>query len=454
MTVYIITNKMINNTEQSQIYSVSKLTREIKELIEDKFPFIWLTGEISNLSKPASGHCYFTLKDSKSQISSVLFRGQSQNLNFVLKNGMQITGFGRIALYEPRGSYQIIFEYLKQMGSGSLQIAFEQLKNQLANEGLFDIKYKTPLPFLPRKVSIITSPTGAVIHDFISIASRRFQNIHVNIIPVTVQGKDATKKIVNAIQFANNKIKPDIIVLARGGGSLEDMQPFNSEEVARKIYTSQIPIVSAVGHETDYTIADFTADFRAPTPSNAAEIIFPEKLQLQKKIDGLNYLLTSSFKRYINNKRYHIESISQRLIHPKKRLEDMKLKTDDLLSRLNRAIHQISHQHQEKLKWKISSLHSVTPRKNIKKHLHNNNNFQLALKTGIIFNIKEKKMKMKELSGRLNALNPNAILNRGYSITRTIPEANIITDTSKIQKGQLIEVLLSKGRLKCKVEEK
>ena len=490
---------MPDTNEQRSIYSVSELTREIKDLIEDKFPFVWLTGEISNFSKPASGHCYFTLKDKTSQISGVLFRGQGRNIKFAPENGMSITGFGRIALYEPRGSYQIIFEYIEPMGSGALQVAFEQLKERLASEGLFDAKHKTTLPYLPRQIAIITSSTGAVIHDFINVASRRFQNININIVPVTVQGDGAVKKIVNAIQFLNDrhleieaenlkhkndchlepvrtedlkhKIKvskhktfnyklsmssfnPDIIVLARGGGSLEDMQPFNSEEVARAIYASKIPIISAIGHETDYTIADFTADFRAPTPSVAAEIIFPEKLQLQKRLNELDYTLKSTFERFINNRRYRVEAISKRLIHPKKRLEELKLKMDDLLFRIIRATDRTMRERKEKLRWKISSLYTSGPKKLIKQHVENNNNLKLMLISGMYANIKNKKMKLNEFTGRLNALNPKAILNRGYSITRTIPEADVITDASEIQNGRLVEVLLSKGKLQCRVEEK
>ena len=261
-----------SNTDQHRIYTVSELTSDLKDILEKTYPFIWIFGEISNFNVPVSGHFYFTVKDEHAQINAVMFRNQNRNLKFKPEDGISITGLGRITVYEPRGTYQIIFEYLEPKGTGAIQLAFEQLKKRLADEGLFDEKHKKPLPFLPGKISIITSPTGAVVHDILKIIDRRFSNLHLEIVPVKVQGYGAEDEIISAIEMINARCDSDVAILARGGGSLEDFHAFNSEAVARAVFASKIPIISAVGHETDFSITDFVADFRAPTPSAAAEL--------------------------------------------------------------------------------------------------------------------------------------------------------------------------------------
>lgn len=272
-----------SNQLQKNIYTVSQLTSNIKNLLEENFPLVWVSGEVSNFSVPVSGHFYFSLKDENTQIQSVMFRGQNRILKFEPENGLKITGLGRISVYEPRGSYQLILEYMEPKGIGALQVAFEKMKDRLLKEGLFDKKHKKTLPFVPKKICIITSPTGSVLYDFLQIAHRRFPNMPVEIIPVSVQGNQAVKDIVQALDLANSstdktdRLQPDVIVIARGGGSIEDLFAFNTEEVARSIFLSSIPVVSAIGHETDFTITDFVADFRAPTPSAAAEIVVPKK---------------------------------------------------------------------------------------------------------------------------------------------------------------------------------
>ncbi|MCK4793478.1 MAG: exodeoxyribonuclease VII large subunit, partial [Desulfobacteraceae bacterium] len=274
---------------ERRIYTVTELTHNIKDFLEEAFPFVWITGEISNFRIPVSGHFYFTIKDSGAQISAVMFRGQNRNLRFQPEDGMAVIAMGRLNVYETKGIYQIIIEYLEPEGVGVLQLAFEHLKKRLAAEGLFDEKHKLPLPFLPQKIAVVTSPTGAVIRDIINVIDRRFPNMTVEIAPVKVQGEQAAEEIVEAIELLNDRNDADVIVVARGGGSLEDLQAFNSEVVARAIFSSEIPVVSAVGHETDFTIADFTADLRAPTPSAAAELIVPVKndlLMRTKEIRG------------------------------------------------------------------------------------------------------------------------------------------------------------------------
>ena len=264
-------------SQSPKVYSISVLTEEIKDLLEENFDFVWVEGEISNFRKPTSGHCYMVLKDEKAQLRAVMFRTQSRYLKFTPEDGMKVLAQGRIVVYQPRGEYQIILDYLEPIGVGAFALAFEQLKKKLAAEGVFDEAIKKPLPFLPQRVAVITSPTGAAIRDFLKVIERRFANIEITIVPVMVQGDEAPKEIVEALKTVNRELDVDVIVLTRGGGSLEDLWAFNQEELARAIRASRIPVVSAVGHEIDTTISDLAADLRAPTPSAAAELVVVEK---------------------------------------------------------------------------------------------------------------------------------------------------------------------------------
>ncbi|MBT8356429.1 MAG: exodeoxyribonuclease VII large subunit, partial [Deltaproteobacteria bacterium] len=350
----IFDNSDIN--ARRNIYTVSRLNSEIRFLLEEKFPFVWISGEISNCKKPGSGHLYFTLKDEKSQISCVMFKGQNQKLKFDLEDGLSVTGLGRISLYEPRGTYQLIFEYIEPKGIGALQIAFEQLKNRLASEGLFEEKYKRPLPFFPQKISLITSPTGAVVHDILKIIKRRFPNLFIEIVPVKVQGKDAEKEIINALNLLTTRNNTDIIVLARGGGSLEDLNVFNSEYVARAIFSAKIPVISAIGHETDFTISDFVADLRAPTPSAAAELVVPNKDELKRRVVDIISKLKSNIWQYIERQQYILQQVSKNLVNPKRKVQDLRLKTDEVTSRLTNVILNRMDQKREQFKVYVKML--------------------------------------------------------------------------------------------------
>ncbi|MEJ2282480.1 MAG: exodeoxyribonuclease VII large subunit [Desulfobacterales bacterium] len=383
---------MFATRNKRKIYSVSELNAEIKALLEESYPFVWLSGEISNFRIPASGHFYFSIKDATSHISAVMFRGQQRQLKFEPEDGMSITGMGRISVYEPRGTYQIILEYLEPSGVGALQVAFEQLKNRLADEGLFDDEFKTDIPFIPNKIGIITSRSGAVVHDILQVVRRRFPNIAIQIYPVKVQGDGAVENIIDALELLNDRAECDVGILARGGGSLEDLQAFNSESVARAIFGSKIPIISAVGHETDYTIADFVADLRAPTPSAAAELVVPEKSTLEHRCHELT-----------------------------ERLNSVQANTPQLLIR--------------KMKTKLEQ------------------NYHNLLKSYLLLNT-SKQIKMRELTAKLETLSPVAILSRGYSITRTIPEARVIKDTRAVALNQDVEVMVANGRLFCRVKGK
>ena len=320
------------------IYSVSELTAKIKSVLETGFPFIWICGEVSNLRMPPSGHFYFTLKDENAQISAVVFRGQYRQARMDLEDGMRIVGLGRLSVYEPRGNYQVILEYLEPAGLGALQQAFEKLKKRLAAGGYFDQQHKKPIPFIPYKISVITSSSGAVVHDIITVVDRRFRNLRIEIVPVSVQGPRAEDEISAAIALVNRRADSDVIILARGGGSLEDLQAFNSETVAMAIYNSRIPLISAVGHETDVTIADFVADLRAPTPSAAAELVVPEKDSLLRHKDRLDRALHRSFLKQVNKLNLNIKQLTIRLKDPRKKIQELWFRLDDLGSRLCRSL--------------------------------------------------------------------------------------------------------------------
>jgi len=438
--------------QDRKVYSVSELNASIKDLLEENFPFVWIFGEISNFRIPASGHYYFTLKDSTSQISAVMFRGQQLHLKFEPEDGMSVTGLGRLSVYEPRGTYQIILEYLEPSGIGALQIAFEKLKRRLAEEGFFDAQHKRPLPFLPKNISIITSPTGAVIHDILKIVNRRFPNIHIQVIPVKVQGQGAAEQIADALELLNSRGEADVAVLARGGGSLEDLQAFNTEVVARAIFASRIPVVSAVGHETDYTISDFVADLRAPTPSAAAELVVPRKSELERRCNDVRTRLQTLMLHYSNRLRSKLNEISKRLIDPRRKFEDHRLHLDDLFARLNRVVSLRINREREYIEFWKDRLGANNPGLRlvkIKKQLeqtHGN-----LFKSLIIYN-HSKNIRIRELKAKIEALNPLAILARGYSLTRTIPDAVVVKDSGHVALDQKLEVMLAKGRLLCRVE--
>src|ERR671924_1876239 len=294
------------------ILTVSEVSERIKIVLEDTFFDIWVEGEISNLRTPSSGHAYLTLKDEHSQIRAVLFKMQRRYLRFDPKDGMLVIVRGRISLYEPRGEYQLVIDYLEPKGIGALQIAFEQLKTRLAQAGLFDPARKRPLPVLPRGIGIVTSPTGAVIRDMLQILRRRFANLHVCIYPVRVQGDGAAEEIARAIEALNGDLGIEVIILARGGGSLEDLWAFNEESVARAIYQSRMPVISAVGHEIDFTIADFVADVRAPTPSAAAELVVAAKEEFCTRIDRLVDRLRTAVTANIQRRRTMVHMLVSR----------------------------------------------------------------------------------------------------------------------------------------------
>ncbi len=444
---------MTNSPTTRRIYSVSELTLRIKASLEEQFNFIWVTGEVTNYRRPVSGHFYFSLKDDAAQINAVMFRGQNQNLKFALENGMAVTGLGRISVYEPRGVYQIILEYLEPHGIGELQVAFEQLKQRLFQEGLFSDEHKKPIPFLPSKISLITSPTGAVVHDMRQTINRRFPNIAIQIVPVKVQGSTAIQEIVVALDMVNKQLESDVIILARGGGSLEDLQAFNSERVAKAIYRSGIPVISAVGHETDFTIADFVADLRAATPSVAAELATPLKADLIRRCDDLRRTLASCLISYLSRQRDELKSLTLRIVDPRNKIVDMRFRIDELTDRLVKNMKTLLHVRRDLSTWKSEKLYLNAPlnRVEILKSKLDLINSKLFNKLDIF--ISSKVGLIDALNARLQALSPNAVLARGYSITR-LPDGTVVRSGDDVVIGQNLEVMLYKGRLGVTVDSK
>ena len=408
---------------------------------------VWVSGEISNLRMPSSGHAYFTLKDDRAQIAAVMFRGQLRQMKFDLDDGIVIIGLGRVSIYEPRGTYQIILEYVEPKSAGALQLAFEQLKRKLDREGLFNIARKRKPPFLPETICLITSNTGAVIHDMLHVLDRRFSGIAIEILPVRVQGEGAERDIARAIALANRRAKADLIILARGGGSLEDLSAFNSEMVARAVYASIIPIISAVGHETDYTISDFVADLRAPTPSAAAEMAVPLKSELRLRCIELQRHCLLNVQRQIAFHRDALYQLRRGLVHPRAKLQQIQQHTDELIAQLQRLAQFYLRQQKAHAEQLMHKLYISNPANYVNKNKSKVEVFGMRLAQSIRKVIMEKKGDLGVQHTALIALSPQAVLERGYSITRTPHDHKVVTSAEGISEGQALEVILYNGKL-------
>jgi exodeoxyribonuclease VII large subunit len=436
-----------------KVYSVSELTEEIQDLLENRFDFVWVEGEISNFSAPVSGHYYMVLKDEKAQIRAVMFRLQARYLKFLPENGMKVIVQGRVGVYPPRGEYQIILDYLEPMGVGALALAFEQLKKKLAAQGIFDKEIKKPLPLLPQRVAVITSPTGAAISDFLKVIRRRFANIEIIIIPVRVQGEGSTEDMVEALDLVNRELKVDVIVLTRGGGSLEDLWAFNKEELALAIRRSRTPVVSAVGHEIDLTISDLAADLRAPTPSVAAELLVLEKESIINRLDEMKSRLVTGINQNIKNQTQELCRLSKRIQDPRKRLADIWMRLDENYSRLIRLMDLIVLDIRKRVNAEERALLLRSPMNMITSMKQRLNFQKTSLAQGIDKQLGIKQTTLSLLEKRIKDLSPLSILKRGYSITRKLPEKWVIRYASSVQKGDQVQVFLAEGELECRIEK-
>jgi len=434
------------------VWTVSQLSEHIKALLEARFEAIWVEGEVSNLRRPASGHSYFTLKDDRSQIRAVIFRS-AQKLPFDLEDGLHIACRARITVYTPRGDYQLIIDRVEPRGLGALQKAFEQLKAKLQAEGLFDEGHKKPIPFLPKRIGVITSPTGAVIRDILQVTGRRFPAVSILIAPVRVQGPEAPPEIIKAIDVLQKQRDVDVIILARGGGSLEDLHPFNTEEVARAVFRSPIPIVSAVGHETDFTVTDFVADLRAPTPSAAAEMVVPSREQLCRQIDGSYWRLLYVQRRLAARRRERVAEATRRLKSPDRILSDFRMILDDHLDKLTLSMNRTFAGRSQDLRYLKTRLAQAGPGDRIEKSRMIVAHRQEQLVAGMRNRLKENRHAMDRHRIALQNLSPLGVLQRGYSITRRLPEGTIVKNVAILAAGDHINVQVALGNIRARVED-
>jgi len=431
-----------------RVYTVSRLTAEIKSLLEGEFDLIWLEGEISNFSSPSSGHFYMSLKDERAQIRAVMFRPQARYLKFLPEDGMMTIARGRIGVYEPRGEYQIILDYLEPLGVGALAAAFEQVKRKLALEGIFDEDQKRPVPFLPQRIAVITSPTGAAVRDFLRIAGRRMPSLDITIVPVRVQGDEAAGDIVKALELVNQELEDiEVIVLTRGGGSLEDLWPFNREEVAYAIRRSRIPVVSAVGHEVDLTISDLAADLRAPTPSGAAELIIREQELLVRDITVFSSRLKTAMEGMMARNRDRIEGLSARMRDPRRGLADTWLKLDELCSRVLSMSKAFIRDKTRALQAINERLILNSPSHAIALRTQETGFHTRALTHAIAGCLEKQKRDARAFTEKLGSLSPLSILKRGYSITQKLPDMTILKDSAQASPGTGIKILLARGTI-------
>lgn len=444
----------LGNPPQRDIYSVSRLNSEVRAVLEGSFPLLWVTGEISNLTRPSSGHIYFSLKDSHAQVRCALFRMRRQHLRFQPENGMQVLVRSRISLYEGRGEFQLLVEHMEPAGEGALRQAFEELKQRLGAEGLFDAAHKRALPPFPRRIGVITSPTGAAIRDLLTVLRRRFAGIAVVVYPVPVQGADAPARIAEMIRLAERRGECDLLVLTRGGGSLEDLMAFNDERVARAIHAAQLPIVSAVGHEIDFTIADFVADRRAPTPSAAAELISPDRPALLQRLTQAGRRLAHAWGRRQLLERTRLAHLHQRLshLHPGQRLRQQQQRLDELDQRLHRCLLRQLQQRQARLDTLAARLYSHTPRHRLAQLGLRQRALQQRLHRCMPQRLKQLRQRLAAAAQQLDTLSPLATLARGYAIVQRLPGGEILRDAAQVEAGDRVEARLAQGRLICRVE--
>jgi len=436
------------------VCTVSELAMRIKAQLEDQFPAVWVEGEISNLRTPSSGHAYFTLKDDGAQLRCVLFRGRGRRVAFQPEDGMQVLAFGGLDVYLARGEYQLVVELLEPKGVGALQLAFEQLKRKLAAEGLFEEARKRALPPFPRTIGIVTSPTGAAIRDMLHVIDRRFADLRILITPVRVQGEEAPGEIVAALRDLQAVADLDVVIVGRGGGSIEDLWAFNDERVARAIAACRVPVISAVGHETDFTIADFVADLRAPTPSAAAELVVQEKLHVARTLVSLYENLKEAMADRLARERERVESLGKRrvLTDAARALRDLYRRVDDLTTRLTRAVRGSERQATHRLSLARNALRSLNPVARIANGAVLLAQLHGRLASAAVHSVKVSRHRFDAAVGRLDSLSPLAVLGRGYSLTRLLPSGAIVRSAAQTRPGDAVEILLHQGALEARVE--
>ena len=436
------------------LYSVSKLNREARLILEGNLPPLWVMGEISNFVQAASGHWYFSLKDAEAQVRCAMFRNRTTGVPVRPQNGLQVQIRAQVSLYEPRGEFQLIADQMQPAGAGALRLAFEALKARLAAEGLFDPSRKRPLPAYPRTIGVVSSPTGAALRDILHVLARRYPLAQVILYPVAVQGADAEPQILRALALAGARRECDVIILARGGGSLEDLWAFNLETVARAVRACPIPVVSGVGHEIDFTIADFVADLRAPTPSAAAESVVPDRVALAHRIDQLQARFTHLALGRLKSQRLHSAQLAHRLgqCHPERRLQRQRQLLDELEARLARAMHFRIDRLSHRLSAQRSRLWAGRPHVHLK-HAHERlARSSVALQRAIDGRLSGNRRRLAAATRALDAVSPLGTLERGYAIVRRWPDGAVVQSPEQAPADTRLQLRLHRGSLICRVE--
>lgn len=438
---------------ERQILSISQLNRRARSLLETHLSLLWVRGEVSNLAKPGSGHWYFTLKDSQAQIRCAMFRSRNRLLGRPPRDGDQVVARGRVGLYEARGEYQLIVEHLEQDGAGLLQQQFEALKAKLEAEGLFDPAGKRPLPSFPVRIGVITSPTGAAIRDILHVTARRCPWVEIDIYPAPVQGEEAPGKLIEALALANERGDCDLLILSRGGGSLEDLWAFNDEALARAIRASDLPVVSAVGHETDFTIADFVADQRAPTPSAAAEIATPDGEALLHSVNRSGARLLRALRGRLEREGERLNALRKRLRSPGDRLREHTQHLDHLEIRLVRAWRTQQSTRRSRLEDLTRRFNALHPGRQLGEHRETVASLRKRLTSAMLRRTEDNRQRLQGLAATLNAVSPLATLERGYAIASD-SEGQILRTVEAVAPGDPLQVRLHDGRLDCRVEDR
>ncbi len=441
---------------KDNIRSVTEINNEIQRLFEQHLLFVRIVGEITNVSRPLSGHLYFSLKDEKSRIKAVLFKNHSRYLAQPLENGQQVICDGKIAVYSPRGDYQIIVESVNFQGSGILQARFHSLKEKLTARGYFDPSLKKPLPSRPQRIIVITSLSGAAIHDFLSIYRKRQSDISLQILPVPVQGKDAAREIAKAIETGCS-LKPDIIVLCRGGGSIEDLWAFNEEQLAEVMYRAKTPIVSAIGHETDFTIADFCADVRCATPTAAAELIIPDMIRQKEQIQHLAKRIARSFTWQLESAQHHLGHVEQRLQTYESALESCSIHLDTIAAQINRNMTHLLDHYESLTKALENKIISASPASRLERDQFRLDLLSEKLKSGLRTICTGKEATFKKITAVLDSVSPLATLARGYAIVSRIDQTGtrrVVTDAREVAIDERLDITLKEGQIGCTVTAK
>ena len=438
-------------TTEQDIYTVSELNAKTRLVIEETFAHIWIVGEISNLSRPSSGHLYFSLKDAHAQVRCAFFRNAQRRMNFIPENGQQVLLQAQVSLYEVRGDFQLIVTRMQLAGDGALQIAFEKLKQKLAHAGLFSDSHKQALPVYPRQIGIVTSASTAALQDILKVLKRRFAAIPIILYPSSVQGVKAAPELVAAIETANRRNDCDVLILARGGGSLEDLWAFNEEIVARAIFKSGLPIITGIGHEIDFTIADFVADQRAATPSAAAECVSPDQKEILSSLMQIKNQLLRFINTQIKHEQMKLQHLKKRLRHPGQRLREQTQRLDQLEQNLVLAMRNMLSLRNATLQQQMTRFYHESPQQHINIAHKEINNLKLRLTTSMQFKLKQWQQQVNNVSQALETLSPLNTLKRGYAIVTKKTSGEIIRRADEVVKGELINAKLSEGSIDSEV---